>query len=244
MRTKASSNLYPIEHYWLYHCHSKPRLARARPPPLEFYQLWESFIIQTDAPSYSIMPPFYWQRSSFPILPGSDVQANDFHPFCRADVNKYWEQLQSTQQSCICRGSEVALGSAQDPLHISSPAVPLGKLWAPITGPLKKDSVWPLISLSQTNLVVLKALLRGPRDLRVCGFLFPVNLDLYLACYQMCLLALWAQRDYFPAQVLGNLVLGTSHQLLGASFWGTETAFVLFQKGLWHLADSEKNIIA
>lgn len=82
-----------------------------------------------------------------------------------------------------------------------------------------------------------------PRVLRVSSSLFLADLDFYLACYQVYSMALWVRRDCCPAQVVGNLVLGTSHQLLRTSFCRTETAFILLQRAsdIWQIPKKKKS---
>lgn len=109
------------------------------------------------------------------ILPGSDVQASDSHPFCSADVDKYWVQFQSAEWSCICRGR------VRGSLAISSTAVPLGTC-----GHLSQASERGLritISVHSLEMALLctRLVWEEPRFLKVGGFLLLTNTNFYHA---------------------------------------------------------------
>lgn len=182
------------------------------------------FLLTEEGPSPSCLAVMYKQAISIHFV-GQMLTSpkSSFKVQTELDLQREW------------RGSRAS--STPPWVFICSPAVPLGKLWASVTGLLKEVSEWPFQLTPREWSCHAQGFARELKDLRVSGFLFLADLDLYFACYQVCPMAPWAKRDYFPAQVAGSLVLGTSHQLLQASFCRTETAFVLFQRAsdIWQI---------
>lgn len=175
---------------------------------------------------------------SFFILPGSDAQASDFYLFCKADVESTPCSFKVQNGAASAEGGSQALGLAQDFPQYFLHCSPIRETAGICQRPSERGLRMTISAHSLEMISLCTGLCWGkPRVLRVSGFLFLADLDFYLACYQVYPTALWVRRDCFPAQVVGNLVLSTSHQLLRTSFCRTETAFILLQRAsdIWQI---------
>lgn len=125
------------------------------------------FLLTEEGPSPSCLAVMYKQAISIHFV-GQMLTSpkSSFKVQTELDLQREW------------RGSQAS--STPPWVFIYSPAVPLGKLWASVTGLLKEVSEWPFQLAPREWSCHAQGFARELKDLRVSGFLFLADLDLYL----------------------------------------------------------------